>query len=105
MKTATKSKPLPASLLNRMADVLKVLAHPDRLKIVEYLDRETTAPVFELMVAVSLPQAAVSQHLTQMRRVGLVSCECRGKEVWYQIADRSALTILGCIRNNYGESS
>lgn len=103
MKT-TQSKPLPPALLARMADVLKVLAHPDRLKIIETLDRESTAPVFHIMAATRLPQAAVSQHLTQMRRVGLVACERRGKEVWYRIDDRSALTILGCIRANHGDA-
>lgn len=104
MKKKTSDPLLPPALLSRMADVLKVLAHPDRLKIVERLEVESAAPVHRLMDALDLPQAVVSQHLTQMRRVGLVSCERRGKEVWYQIDDRSALTILGCIRMNYGDA-
>lgn len=83
--------------LERMAQVLRLLAHPHRLKIVELLERKP-APVHSLVTALDLPQGTVSQHLNQMRRLGLVTAERRSKEVWYKIADPRALTILGCIR-------
>jgi len=46
----------------------------------------------------AFPQAALSQHLSQMRRAGLLTARRRGQEVWYAIADPHALTILNCIR-------
>ena len=85
-------------LLERMAASLKVLAHPCRLKVVEILQKQGEAPVHTIMAKLRLPQATVSQHLNQMRRAGLVMATRRGKEVWYQIADSSALTVLDCIR-------
>ncbi len=85
-------------LLERMAGALKILAHVQRLKLVEILQREGEAPVHVLMERVGLPQATISQHLNQMRRAGLVRAVRRGKEVWYSISDPSALTILDCIR-------
>lgn len=85
-------------LLERMAGALKILAHVHRLKLVEILQREGEAPVHVLMERIGLPQATISQHLNQMRRAGLVRALRRGKEVWYSIADPSALTILDCIR-------
>ena len=84
--------------LARVAETLKVLAHPYRLKIVELLQARQEAPVHELMDRLGLPQATVSQHLNQMRRAGLVRAARRGKEVWYAIADPRSLTILDCIR-------
>jgi len=84
--------------LERVSGALKVLAHPCRLKIVEVLQREGDAPVHALMTRLQLPQALLSQHLNQMRRVGLLKGTRRGKEVWYGIADPSALTILDCVR-------
>jgi DNA-binding transcriptional ArsR family regulator len=90
--------PLSVELLERMAAVLKLLAHPQRLKIIEILERDTALPVFELMQQLDLPQAATSHHLNAMKRVGLLTAERRGKEVWYSIADPRALTILSCIR-------
>ena len=96
---------LPIALLERMAITRRVLAHPHRLKIVELLERESEAPVAVIQNAIGLHQAATSQHLNHMKRVGLLASERRGKEVWYTIADRRALTILGCIRKKHGDKS
>jgi len=99
MKTKNSSlEELPVAFLERMAGVLKILAHPHRLKIVEVLQAEEEAPVQVVVARLRLPQATVSQHLNQMRRAGLLHAVRRGKQVWYTIADSSSLTILDCIR-------
>ncbi len=95
---------LPVELLERMAQVLKLLAHPQRLQIIEQLEGAGEAPVHEIIDRLDLPQPVASQHLNQMRRVGLVACERRGKEVWYRIADPRSVTILNCIRGKGGKS-
>lgn len=87
--------------MERMAQVLRLLAHAQRLRLVERLERGA-APVHDLVEALDLPQATVSQHLNLMRRVGLVGAERRGKEVWYRIADPRSLTILDCMRKKKG---
>jgi len=97
----TKSS-IPISLLERMSLTLRVLAHPHRLKIIELLDGESSAPVSRIQTAIALPQSATSQHLGHMKRVGLLKSSRRGKEVWYEIADPKALTILDCIRKRHG---
>jgi DNA-binding transcriptional ArsR family regulator len=84
--------------LERVARMLRLLAHSHRLKIVEALDVGGAQPVFELMGKIGLPQAATSQHLNLMRRAGLVEAERRGREIWYDIADRRCLGVLNCIR-------
>lgn len=89
---------LSVEWLDRMASVLRLLAHRHRLKMVELLERDGDAPVFALAEHAGLPPAATSQHLNQMRRVGLVKATRRGREVRYAIADPRALTILGCMR-------
>ena len=95
---------LSIDLLARMAEVLKLLAHPHRLKIIEILDVNGGAPVFAIAEQLDLPQAATSQHLNQMKRVGLITADRRGKEVWYTVADPRALTILSWTRKNGGKS-
>ncbi len=98
----TRSCPSPAEIpvetLRLMADTLRLIAHPHRLRIIEMLEAAGTAPVHEITVRLGLPQAATSQHLNQMRRRHLLHAERRGKEVWYSIADPRSLTILNCIR-------
>jgi DNA-binding transcriptional ArsR family regulator len=93
---------LPLEFLDRMAERLKVLAHPHRLKMVEILEIRQEAPVHELMDRAALPQATASHHLNVMRRAGLIRAERRGKEIWYRIADPDSLTILACIRKKRG---
>ena len=59
---------LPIELLSRLADTLKLLAHPQRLKIVEILQREEEAPVHALTEQLGLAQAATSHHLNSTVR-------------------------------------
>ena len=102
-------QPCPQDLtiedLGRMAKVLKLLAHPHRLKIIDLLETNGPMPVHQLMAPLGLPQAATSNHLLKMRNIGLVTCERRGKEVWYDLGDQRSLTILNCMRNKQGAAS
>lgn len=99
---AQSKEALSIKLLERMADILKLLAHAHRLKIVEILEWTDGAPVFEITERLGASQAVTSQHLNAMKRVGLLHADRRGKEVWYSIADPRALTILNCIRKKEG---
>lgn len=91
---------LTTKTLEKAAATLKMLAHPQRLRLIEILERETEIPVNGLVEETGFPQAVVSQHLNQMRRVGLLAAERRGKEMWYSISDPRALSILNCICTN-----
>lgn len=88
---------LKAESLAKAAETLKTLAHPQRLRLVEILEREQAAPVHALVEETGFPQAVVSQHLNHMRRIGLLCCDRRGREMWYSICDPRALSILNCI--------
>jgi len=102
MKTCTtKKKPrLSPELMERMATLLRLLAHPDRLRIIEFLEEAGEAPVHEIMAETRLAQAVASQHLNQMKRLDVVHSRRNGKEVWYRIANPSSLFILDCIRKH-----
>ncbi len=89
---------LDIAFLERTARVLRMLAHPHRLKIVEILEAEPGIPVHAVTERLGLSQAATSQHLNQMRRVGLVESVREGKEVRYRLADPRSLSILNCLR-------
>lgn len=91
--------PLNPETLERVADLLRLLAHPQRLRIVELLQGAGELPVHDIMEQAGLPQAVASQHLNQMKRVGLLASTRKGKEVWYAIADPRSLTILDCMRS------
>jgi DNA-binding transcriptional ArsR family regulator len=93
---------LSVELLAQMAETLKLLAHPRRLKIIDILDRNGASPVYRIADELGLAAAATSQHLNQMKRAGLVAAERHSREVRYAVLDPRALTILGCIRKSGG---
>lgn len=101
-KKENKCAGLSMELLARMAEMLKLLTHPRRLKIIDILDRNGAWPVYRIAEELGLPSSATSQHLNQMKRAGLIAAERHGREVRYAVRDPRALTILGCIRKSGG---
>ncbi|MFO8175278.1 MAG: metalloregulator ArsR/SmtB family transcription factor [Longimicrobiales bacterium] len=87
----------PAAL-SKAADVIKVVGHPDRLRILEFLEEEEKA-VGEIQECLDLPQAIVSQHLARMRGCNIVESRRDGIHVYYHIIEPKVKHILECIRH------
>jgi ArsR family transcriptional regulator len=83
--------------LDQASEMLRTLAHPARLRIVDLVNTAGELPVGEIMNYLDLAQSATSQHLNQMRRIGLLKSERHGKEVWYSIANPRPIALLNCI--------
>jgi DNA-binding transcriptional ArsR family regulator len=84
-------------VLNKAADVIKVVGHPDRLRILEALE-EGEQSVGDIQELLDLPQAIVSQHLAKMRGWGIVEPRRDGIHVFYRIVEPKVQHILDCIR-------
>lgn len=76
------------------AAVLKALAHPDRLRIVEILGRDGPSCVCHLEHALGLRQATISQHLARLRQAGMVLDQRDGLNVYYDLAGPELLAVL-----------
>ena len=76
------------------ADLLKALAHPTRLCIVNGLMREEGCNVNRIRECLSLPQSTVSQQLAILRAAGVVAGERHGTEVCYRVIDERAKAIV-----------
>ena len=84
-------------VLRRAAEIIKLLGHHERLKIVEALeDGEMT--VSEIFEACGLEQAICSQHLKRLRTLGVVEARKDGNNVIYRITEPKVYHILRCIR-------
>lgn len=68
------------------ANMLKALAHPVRLQIVEVLREEGEACVCHLEARLDQRQAYISQHLAKLREVGLVVDRREGLNVFYALS-------------------
>jgi len=78
------------------AAILKALAHPMRLFMIEQLADKSYC-VFELTEMVGLDVSTVSKHLSILRNAGLVSVQKRGKQVFYSLRIPCALNFLDCV--------
>src|SRR6516165_5890394 len=67
------------------SDVFNAIAEPRRRQIVELLARRGALAVGALVVALGLPQPAVSKHLGVLRKVGIVSVEKNGQQRLYRV--------------------
>lgn len=90
---------LTVERLNGAARVLKCIAHPDRLRIVQALERGGLH-VQDLVDDLGLAQAVVSKHLGVLRRGGVVSCETRANFRYYAILNKNVLGVLDCMRRH-----
>ncbi len=78
--------------------MLKALAHPVRLRIVDIL-RGGERCVCDLEIALGLRQAYVSQHLMTLRRAGVVTDRKDGLRVYYRVCDSSVHAVLDTARS------
>ncbi|HKI96397.1 MAG TPA: metalloregulator ArsR/SmtB family transcription factor [Gemmatimonadales bacterium] len=97
MATQPLVRTINPDTLSRAAEIIKMLGHPERLKIVEVLERHE-ATVTEIQDTLDLPQATVSQHLAKMRGCNIVSARRDGVHVYYRIVEPKVHHILRCIR-------
>ena len=76
--------------------VLKALAHPTRLFMIEELAQKSYC-VLDLTEMVGQDISTVSKHLSILKHAGLVSIEKKGRQVFYSLRMRCALNFLDCV--------
>jgi ArsR family transcriptional regulator, virulence genes transcriptional regulator len=99
MKMASLAK-LEANASN-VARMLSVLANKERVRILSRLARnQKELSIAELNEGVAISQSALSQHLTKLRKGGIVSVRRAGHNSFYQLADpRAAQLAIALIRS------
>jgi ArsR family transcriptional regulator len=67
------------------SEILRALAHPLRLKILEFIDENGVINVNKIYNTLKLEQSITSQHLRILRLAGLVKTERDGKFIHYKL--------------------
>lgn len=80
------------------AAILKALAHPTRLCMVDELSRGERC-VAELAELSGADMSSVSKHLSLLKAVGLVMDERRGVQVFYRLAAPCVVNFFGCLES------
>jgi len=82
----------------KRAEIMKALAHPTRLFIVDFLtDGEKC--VCEIVEQVGVDISTISKHLLVMKNAGLLHDEKRGLNVFYKLACPCIPSLFTCLEN------
>lgn len=81
------------------ARIVKAMAHPARLLIVDELGKNGERCVCELTELIGSDMSTVSRHLTQLKRAGVIVDEKRGQMVFYRLRVSCVLDFFDCIES------
>ncbi len=86
------------SRLEARARIIKAMAHPTRLFIVEELAKGERC-VCELTAMVGADMSTVSKHLALLKGAGIVADDKRGAQVYYTLRCRCVLSFFECVES------
>ena len=87
-----------------VADWLKALSDPTRLRLLHALKEGGELCVGDLLAGCSCSQANVSRHLAVLRENRIVSCRRDGMRILYRIADPAVFSVCETVCTSIGRS-
>lgn len=90
---------IDARKLEQVAFILKTIAHPARLAIVDLLDKNKKMSVNEIAEKLNLEQSLTSHHLNNMKIKGILQSEREGKSMYYSIKLEEVIKVIACIES------
>ncbi len=81
------------------AQILKAMAHPTRLFIVDELAKNGERCVCELTEMVGVDMSTISRHLALLRGAGIVEDDKRGQQVYYRLRVKCVLNFFECVES------
>ena len=84
-----------------MAKILKVIAHPIRLEILEILEKNEPIDVGSIRekLTTDVEQSMLSHHLNKMKDNGIITSYKQGKNSYYSLLEKRVLQIFDCLSN------
>lgn len=85
--------------LSRASEVLRALAHPVRLKIIAFIDKNNEINVNKIYGALKLEQSITSQHLRILRSANIVQTHRNGKYIIYSVNYEKVKQYISAIKD------
>jgi DNA-binding transcriptional ArsR family regulator len=73
---------------NKLATIAKAIGHPARVAIIEYLLKNNSCICNDLVEVLPLSQSTISQHLKELKLVGIIKGEIEGPKMNYCIDEK-----------------
>ncbi|WP_312746938.1 ArsR/SmtB family transcription factor [Sphingobacterium multivorum] len=89
---------------NKLASFLKVLAHPARIAILQYIINQKACICNDLVEELGLAQATISQHLKELKNIGLIQGTIAGKSVCYCIDENVWKQTQGVLNTFFNQN-
>lgn len=89
-----QAQPIPETLLEAVAQRLRILGQPVRIRIVERLAAHGETTVQTLADQIAISQQHMSWHLGLLQRVGILTRRPDGRRVWYSLTDTTAFSLI-----------
>ena len=93
---------------NRLARLAKALGHPARIAILEQLLQRKSCICNDLVDELPLSQSTISQHLKELKEVGIIKGEIEGTSICYCIDEKvwaEAQKALNKIFDSYSSTN
>ncbi|MPQ33418.1 ArsR family transcriptional regulator [Clostridium estertheticum] len=85
---------------NEIAEMLKILAHPVRLCIINGLLGKGTCNVSHMQDCLGIPQSTLSQHLQKLRMAKIIVGKRNGLEINYSICNEEVRELIEFLFKN-----
>lgn len=92
-----KFNELTAEQVEKSANMLKAIAHPVRIAILNHLDNDKQLSVKEISGLLGTEQSVTSHHLGILKDKGILLSRREGKNIYYYIKDANITNIIECI--------
>ena len=81
-------------MLQKKSEILKAIAHPMRLCILNCLMSTEECNVTTLARKMQIPQSTISQHLSKLKSYGVIEGEKKGVEIQYRVINNDVKAII-----------
>ena len=85
--------------LEKAAFILKTVAHPTRLAIIDLLNTNARMSVSELAEVLGVEQSLLSHHLITMKLKGILRSDKEGQNMFYALKEKDVTKLIECIEH------
>lgn len=88
---------IDATKLQEKSDILKAMAHPIRIAIIEMLHERKHLNVSKIYDILGIEQAVASSHLSVLKNKNILHCKREGKNIIYSIKLKNIHKVIDCM--------
>ncbi|WP_224488698.1 ArsR/SmtB family transcription factor [Robertkochia flava] len=70
---------------NQLAEIFKAFGHPARIAILQYISTQPNSICTDMVEEIDLAQSTISQHLSELKKTGIIEGKAYGKKMYYRI--------------------